>query len=298
LFQTVNIVTVRSGWILQKIAERIAAAGNDMMDCTQWKVSHNPVVYADINFYCDVQNCWRGNVPGPSRNIGLFTHVHANDPKTVDRTALKLDYIFHMAPRYMTMFSNELKYPQSRMNLMVPFQSTWDVKKPTIGIFQRGKYEGKGFHFMLDFTEKHARTCKLFDWIFVGNDWEDVVQKLGEIGATATTYSDGRVDYPDGYENLYNQVDYVLIPSKWEGGTIACLEAASKGCHIIAADVGWCRTWADEIFPVGDLDALGAILWSKVSHNLTRAIRLKTIISYKRCAEQIIDAASHGRLEN
>lgn len=292
--RTVNVVTVRSGWILQKIAERIALAGNKVCEA-EWQVTHRPAISADINFYCDVQNCWPGFVPGSSMNIGLFTHIHADDPKTVNQNALNLDYIFHMANRYMTVFRDEFKYPQHRMNLMVPFESTWAMKKPTIGIFQRGKYEGKGYHFMLKFVEKHPHVCKNFKWIFVGNDWDGVATKMVDADILVRNMGDKDVDYPSGYQNLYGTIDYLLIPSMWEGGPISCLEAASVGVDIIAADVGWCREWADHIFTPGDTGELAAILVSRLGKKTIRANRLKHIMSYERCAKQIIDAAKVGK---
>lgn len=287
----VNIVTVRSGWILQKIAERIAAAGNKHFAASSsWDVSHHPRLYGSrhkvINFYCDVQNCFQG--PTNCLDIGLFTHVHENNMSNVNPITYKLDFIFHMAGRYMRDFYEV--FPSSRMDLMVPFETpdNWSVRKPTIGIFQRGKYEGKGFHFMMDFADNPV--CRHFKWVFVGNDWGPVVTKLNTNGVDADEYSDGSLKYPEEYERLYEKMDAVLIPSKWEGGPIACLEAVAKGVPVIAADVGWCREWGARIFT--NEVHLTTILNEMNCRERGLASRVKSVCSYKRCAKQILDVGA------
>ena len=51
----INIVTVSSGWILQKIAQRIH---NELQKMCEATISHEPNLFADVNFYVDVQNCY------------------------------------------------------------------------------------------------------------------------------------------------------------------------------------------------------------------------------------------------
>lgn len=280
----INVVTVRSGWILQKIAERIAEAGNEHFShVSEWKVSHHPKMHNAVNFYCDVQNCYM--MPTNCLDIGLFTHIHENNPANVNKTTFSLDYIFHMSSKYMREFS-KIGYPSKYMDLMVPFETpaNWEVRKPTLGIFQRGKYEGKGFNFMLNFASNPV--CKLFKWVFVGNDWGDVAKKLDSYGCDVVNLRDSNLKYPEGYEFWYSKVDHVLIPSKWEGGPVACLEAMTLGIPVISADVGWCREWGAKIFK--DENHLSSILSKIGERERVKARKVRYICSYKRCAEQII----------
>lgn len=284
----VNVVTVRSGWILQKIAERIVAAGNKG-GIGEFNLSHSPRIGVDVNFYCDVQNCYHGKTG--SLDIGLFTHVHADDLSTVRPVAYTLDFIFHMASRYMDLFNERGVYPYAKMSRMIPYEAPegWKCRQPRIGIFQRGKYEGKGFHFMMDFAENDV--CKLFEWAFLGNDWEPVIQKMKDNGVTADQVPDQYANYPEDYEFWYKQCDRVLIPSKWEGGPISCLEAMTLGVPVIAADVGWCKEMGAEIFDsplhlaailsrIGDAERRRASFISHPSRH-----------SYERCARQIVEVA-------
>ena len=293
----VNVVTVRSGWILQKIAERIVKAGNEA-GLGEFTLSHSPHIGVDVNFYCDVQNCYRGKTGG--LDIGLFTHVHADDLSTVSPVTYTLDYIFHMATRYMSMFHANGLYPLGKMSTMLP----WDipqglgVKKTTLGVFQRGKYEGKGFGRMMALMD--WAVSKHFKFVFVGNDWEEVVKKGLKNGVECIQYTDSTISYPEGYNRIYDQVDYLLVPSKWEGGPICVLEAAAKGLPIISADVGWVREVVGfaEIFQ-SDAD-LAKILSRISSEKIIRrsyvdpslfTSPIKGRYGYANCAKQIVEVA-------
>lgn len=290
----VNIVTVRSGWILQKIANRIAEAGNKHVG--NFTVKHVPTFGVDINFYCDVQNCYRGNVV-PGKHVGLFTHVHENNINTVSPMTYQLDHIFHMSRKYMDMFVDNNLYPAEKMDLMIPWEIPEDFppKKPVIGIFQRGKYEGKGFTRMMNLFATHKELAQRFLWVFCGNDWEKVVEMAEVQGIDARQWQDKEVSYPEGYSDMYNLVDYVLIPSKWEGGPIASLEACAKGIPLISADVGWVL----DLVPSARIFTDDAELVRRLSDILfevdrrVRCAKKSWIddkpISYERCATQIVE---------
>lgn len=244
----VNVVTVESGWILQKIAERIVEAGN-RQDLTtrmfgdgtikarfRWSLSHTPRVDCVANYYVDIQNCYRGKTS--VLDIGYFTHLHENNIKYIQPNWLSLDFIVHGCTRYQSIF--EKLYPAEKMDVLIPGEipDGFDLKKPTIGIFQRGKYEGKGFHFMQEAGQKIQHTLGGFKWRFIGNDWEPVVKQYNDLGIEAVSLGDVGLKYPEGYAAQYDLVDYVLIPSLWESGPMSLIEANAKGIPIISSDVG------------------------------------------------------------
>lgn len=266
----INVVTVRSGWILQKIAERIVEAGNRQDLNTRmsetikarfrWSLSHTPRADVAANYYVDIQNCYQGRTP--VLDIGYFTHLHENNIKYVDHRWLTMDFIVHGCSRYRKMFTEF--FPAERMALIIPGEipDGFDLKKPTIGIFQRGKYEGKGFHFMQEMVEKHQWAMQGFKWRFVGSGWEPVVKQYLDVGIDAVGLGDVGLKYPEGYAAQYDLVDYVLIPSLWEGGPMSLIEANAKGIPIISADVGQVDKdiGIDYLFPAGDTLALQSYL--------------------------------------
>lgn len=248
----INIVTVTSGWILSKIAERLYTAGNSITD-HEFTLSYAPNMNADVNFYVDVQNCFRQKTPG--LDIGFFTHVHEDNIVTVNNITFSLDYIFHMCDRYYKMFSK--RYPLCKMKVLPVggIVNGFELKKPKIGIVQRGQYEGKGFNFMLGLDTDRLKD---FRFLFVGSGWDEVVSKYEAAGIEVeyTTY-----EKYDSYPQHYEDMDYLLIPSLWEGGPMSVMEAFSTGTPIIASNVGWIPDLGVEyMFEPGNSEALYSIL--------------------------------------
>ena len=97
----INIITVDSGWILQKISERIVSEGNRLGH--NFSISRGAKNDVDCNLYVDIQNCYQAK--SSTLDIGLFTHADKDNLNTVNRNCLSLDYIIHMTNRYYKMFS-------------------------------------------------------------------------------------------------------------------------------------------------------------------------------------------------
>lgn len=281
----INIVTVRSGWILQKIAERICQNSPTGVDI---ELSHTPRNRAN-NFYVDITNCYGGKTGG--KDIGLFTHIHENNMKHVPDLWFTLDWVVHMSKRSFERFTLDSRFTKYNplMSYKMPGEipDGFDYIKPTIGIFQRGKYEGKGFNLMLDLCDEDI--VKEYKWIFVGNDWGEVIQKLEEK-TEVLYYGDKTLRWPGGYLSIYQITDYVLIPSKWEGGPMSLIEAAALGKKIISARVGWAR---EEIpvgnsFEPGDKVELAGIL-RRLVYNRLKAREVVEDLSYRNYASYVVD---------
>jgi glycosyltransferase involved in cell wall biosynthesis len=288
----VNVVTVQSGWILQQIARRIVDAGN-AAGLGQFTLTHGPG-REDVNFYCDISNCYWGKTS--TKDIGLFTHVHADDIQTVRPVVASLDHIFHMAERYQFLFAESKFYPLSKMSIMRPWETPDALvfRKPRIGIFQRGKYEGKGYDFMLRLFD--FEVARDFRWHFIGNDWEGVIDKAHANDIECLYYKDSEISYPTEYNIVYDLVDYVLIPSKWEGGPISFLEALAKGIRVIAPDVGWVYelTYGRDLvdfFKTGSVEDLATLLEGMVSSKKIGR-EIVNALSYEQCARQIVEVAT------
>jgi glycosyltransferase involved in cell wall biosynthesis len=294
----INIVTVNSGWILQKIAERTAI---NAPPGVQMSISHYPVMHGN-NLYVDVQNCFHGKSGGI--DIGLFTHVHENNTKYLHDVWFELDYVLHMSKNNMDMWKSDMRYRGTPMSVAMPGEKPcgFNFKKRRIGIAQRGKYEGKGFHFLLEVIEKFPKVVQQFDWMIVGNDWQEVVDKLKPL--TFVTYKlDADAVWPDSYYNLYSVIDYLLIPSKWEGGPMSLLEAAAMGVPIISSKVGWAGAEIPvaHSFEPGDIREFVTILAEIAYPQIAAAAEVEKL-SYKKYAQTVVDCfelcASSNRSEH
>ena len=287
----INVVSVQSGWILTKIAERIIAnapEGVEMRTVRSPRAGEN-------NFYVDVTNCYFQHLGG--KEVGLFTHVHANDPKEIRPVWYTLDHIIHMSRLSRCLFlDNEFnmlmrKTPVDKVthSCKMPGEVPlgFEYKKPTIGIFQRGKYEGKGFNMMRRFVNNSAAAD--FEWIFAGDGWGPVAEDL-HFKTKVIDHGDSDLIWPGEYKALYDLVDYVLVPSKWEGGPMGLLEAASLGKTIIASRVGWVGSEmpVDYTFSPGSDQELGSILKDIISKR-KKARKIVENLSYKNYAEHVIN---------
>jgi len=267
----INIVTVSSGWILQKIAERICDALCDVgVNAT---LSLKPRHDCDANYYVDIQNCFRCKTG--TLDIGYFTHLHADDIKSLQPHWLHCDFIIHMCQRFYQAFSHI--YPVERMAVLYPGEIHGrfvNKRKIKIGIVQRGYYEGKGFFFMLNLLdEPNPLLREWLHFVFVGKGWDDVVKHYRSLGIEVTYFKN---EASHAYYDYYQQIDYLLIPSLWEGGPMSLIEAYSQSIPIIAADVGWVPDhFVDEawmMFTPGDKKALLGILERICSKSAARRV--------------------------
>ena len=283
----INIVTVRSGWILQKIAQRIFDELTKLCDCT---ITHEPDPTADINFYVDVGNCYTRKTGGI--DIGLFTHLDLDSVEALNASWLSLDHIFHMCKRYYNVFKDW--YPASKMDVVFPGEISegFALKKPCLGIFQRGGFVGKGEVFMQELSEQPIASN--FSFLFVGSGWEPAVARLGHKGISVDNITDE--DY-EKYPDLYNKIDYLLVPSLWEGGPMSIIEASAKGIPIISSNVGWVGTdfIVDYIYEPNNMKQLTNILEDILAPLQKRRKRVEHL-SYAYYAKKLLEVSE--RLSN
>ena len=257
----INIVTVTSGWILQKIAERIAIYNT--AEDVNILVTHAPKRNG-INFYIDFENCYRRYKT--KLDIAYFCHAHGLPG--ADKTWLinmmntfggwRLDGIMSMNKRYTDMLI-DVGYPKEKLITLTPGQ-TYDMfplRKIKIGVVSRGTYECYGRDFIPEFFSKYD--CSNFEFKFLGNDWEHIIP-IAEANKVSLEVK-GDADY-NIYPKFYQDIDYLLIPALWTAGPISFQEALSTGTSIISADVGFLgyELEADYVFQPGSIESLSETL--------------------------------------
>ena len=276
----INIVTLDSGWILQKIAQRIKETNEDVFSLSFWK----PRLDVDANYYIDVQNCYGG--PTNTLNIGYFTHLDRDSTQSLEPHWLSLDYIVHHCTRYYDIFSQF--YDKERMSVLLPgeIHEEFTLHKPVLGIFQRGQHEGKGYHFMQDLIKNYPEVLRQFKFVFVGTGWDEVLRLCKENDIKTFDYGDS--DYSI-YPKLYKNIDYVLIPSLWEGGPMSVIEGWATGKPIIGAKVGFLDKdfKADYSFEPNDKEGLINIL-NEIIQPLKSRREKVSHMSYQKYGEELI----------
>lgn len=259
----INIVTVNSGWILQKISERTANACNEKILEHNMTVSHyNVDPDADVNYYVDLQNCYRGQKT--KCDIAYFTHADLNSPEWL-RNLLRstfsfqrLDGIISMNGRYTDMLKS-LGWPDQKITTLTPGETkdTFPLKKIKIGVVSRGGHPGYGQQFMEAMLNTYD--FKNFKLKFLGNGWDNLrpIAQRKNIDIELT----GDADY-NVYPKFYQEIDYLLIPGLWTAGPISFQEALSTGTPVISANVGFAgyEFQPDHIFQPNDINGLSNIL--------------------------------------
>lgn len=283
----INIVTVSSGWILQKISERMAK--NNKYEDVSMTVTHQPDLNADVNYYVDLQNCYFGSKT--KCDIAYFTHADENSEQWLtnllaSRRAFTLNGIISMNQRYTDMLEN-VGFPSTKMTTIVPGQ-TYDMfpmKKTKIGIVSRGGYPGYGQGFMEAMLEHYD--FKTYELKFLGNGWDALVPIAQRKGISIELLPDA--DYSI-YPNFYHSLDYLLIPGLWTAGPISMQEALSCGLPIIASNVGFVNYefTADHVFEPNNVSQLIEILNKIAEPKLNRRAQVEHM-TWEKYSKDVVD---------
>jgi glycosyltransferase involved in cell wall biosynthesis len=288
----VHIVTVSSGWILQKIAERTATGGNYECEGVTFAVGHQPDPTADVNYYCDLQNCYYGTKT--YMDVAYFTHADMNSKhwlKTllITRNADRLSGIVCMNKRYEDMIV-EGGYPKEKIRTIVPGQTKdmFPLKKTVIGIASRGGFPGYGDDFLQDFFDRFGSFCtEQYKFKFIGQGWEVLKGVADKWEVDMEVCSNEDYSY---YPTFYQSLDYLLVPGLWTAGPIAVQEALSTGIPIISADVGFAgyEFQVEHTFPPGDAKALYRILLDIRLPIWKRRVQVESM-SWRSYAKQLVE---------
>lgn len=306
-----NIVTVKSGWILTKIAERFQ---EHLPDDVEGVLSTTPMLYGDFDayFYCDIQNCYHGykEVAPAAIHIGYMTHADQNSEAWLrnmfnQQGAWSLDGIKCMGARYEKMV-REIGY-KGQTSIIVPPANDQHFKprKLHLVIANRGGYPGYGHDFMFHLPEHKGifDWCKLlkrhYKFTFLGNGWEEVVEQYRHLEIEVDHRRDGDIIYPEDYQAAYDAADFVLLPLLWAGGPICALEASLAGVPLIASDVGLIghEIEPEYKFKPGSSHELLKILHKIAMERVVRRLKVQELTggwsNYASCVTQFVESCKN-----
>lgn len=280
----INIVTVSSGWILQKIAERIA---KNYQGEHELRVSHvqNPET---VNYYVDFINCNGGFKT--KCDIGYFSHVDRDNVGWLRSSfspggqQSNLDGIISMCARYTSMVV-EAGYNKPLITL-VPGETRnmFSLNKIKIGIVSRGGYPGYGQHFLESFFSRY--NLPNFEFHFLGSGWENAAFHGHKTAAITLNSNEDYAQYPE----FYKKIDYLLIPGLWTAGPMSLQEALACGIPIIGSDVGLVNSdfKVDYSFAPGNEEQLFQILQEIEKPRLERRKQIEGM-SWANYANQTVE---------
>ena len=126
---------------------------------------------------------------------------------------------------------------------------------------------------------------KNFEFVFVGKNWDDVINLYKNNGISCYVADEKYENYP----KVYDFIDYLLIPSLWEGGPMSVIEAYAKGVPIISSDVGFVKEFdVDYVYTPDNDNELNKILTGIYEKLINRRKKVEHL-SYKSYAEKLVD---------
>lgn len=227
----VHIKIADRSWILEKLAAEIAARSNH--------VSYGvlPNDQADIQYYVNY-SCRQERVSPVE--ISFFTHAEL-DERARQRffdVAADVEHCVAMSKRYADELRSAGVKNISTITPGVDLEAF--VPKLRIGVVGRTYHTGrKGEKIVSEVMDLPG-----IEWRFTGSGWP------GESSSLANS------EMP----KFYNDLDYVLVPSLYEGGPMCVLEALACGIEVISSDVGWVNEYPHIAFQNGDAESLRKVL--------------------------------------
>ena len=235
----VHIVISDRGWILERLAAEIASR----YEYVTYSTEVNP--NAPIQYYM-TYGTWKGRVS--PFEISFFTHLEP-DGKTRDRffhVAANTNYCVCMSKLYEDLLRKE------GINNVTTISPGVDLERFTpkvkIGVVGRTYHTGrKGEHLVADVLD-----IPEIEWHFTGDGWPYPGLHLPD----------------DQMPDFYRSMDYILVPSLYEGGPMCVLEALACGREVIAPAVGWVSQYPHIEFETGNSQDLRRVLKEVLEHRL------------------------------
>ena len=301
----IAVVHPDSGWILTRLAQELCKAASDrffLANLIPGRFHFSGTV--DAIYYMDAQNCWgspmRDMFPGVF-HVAMFTHADLDDLATVRPDIQKLDGVVHMCQRYYERFLKAGFYPKERMTVIAPGEpcSLFKLRPLRLGVCQRGGFPGKGDPFLFEALARMPVEIRRHVGLHIkGSGWGPSLEQFRDrIGPMRVAVDDD--ERPQSYEDFYEAIDYLLIPSLWEGGPMALQEAMACGVPVIAADVGFVpdflRSWDSgaaivapgcRLFPPGNREAMANAIESRVRDRMDLRSRVEGL-TWRSYAEKL-----------
>lgn len=236
---SVHIVISDRGWILETLASKL----KESLPNVEYDTEPDPG--ADIQYYM-TYGTWKGRIS--RTEVGYFAHVE-KDQKTRQKffaVSQEVDFcVCHSRP-----YEDMLRESGISAIKTIPPGVDLDrfVPKLKIGVVGRTYHTGrKGEHIVAALMDLSG-----IEWHFTGTGWPGPALELSDA------------EMP----GFYRSMDYILVPSLYEGGPMSVVEALACGCEVIAPPIGWVPEFPHIEYKTGDAADLRRVLTGLVEKRL------------------------------
>jgi glycosyltransferase involved in cell wall biosynthesis len=237
--KSVNIVAIKDGWILEKIARHL----DDRLPYVVF--TEKPNKKSKVTYFINYAQATDSRVS--EIEIAYFTHIEESVGALVDKW-WKVAADIDIAVSQSKLYANKIIKKSRTPSIVIPPGVDLDKFKPSpvkIGVVGKTKYTGRKGEDLI----KKVMDIPGIEWRFTGAGWPGESQYYKE----------------EEIPGFYAQLDYVLIASKIEGGPMCAIEALASGVPIISTDVGWVPELPHIKFNYNDEKQLRRILTNIVS---------------------------------
>ncbi|MDE1146824.1 MAG: glycosyltransferase [Azospirillaceae bacterium] len=236
----VNIILADRGWILERLASEIEQR-------LPYVTIGTAPGSAPIQYFLPYS---ARQETAPGVNVALFTHVE-QDPVMRERfirTCGEVDLAIYMSDFYRSLVQTHAR----RGARITPGVDPDEFPLAPLRIGVAGRTYGSG-------RKGEALVAQLMDlpgveWHFSGEGWP----------GPCVMYAD------HDRHRFFHAIDYLLVPSSYEGGPMTALEALSCGTPLIAPEVGFVSELPHLSYPTGDAKAVRRILARLVEERVNR----------------------------
>jgi glycosyltransferase involved in cell wall biosynthesis len=234
----IHIKIADRGWILEKCARAIASCAKNV------SYSTDPDPTADLQYYINYSARTRPMAPV---EVGFFTHSEneTNARRRYFDTAREVDHCVCMSSRYAEELIESGISPE-KITTIAPGVDLQKLQpKIRVGVVGRTYHTGrKGEALVAEVMDVAG-----IEWRFTGSGWPRPSVRIAESEMA----------------DFYNSLDYVLVPSLYEGGPMSVLEGLACGIPIISSDVGWVSEYPHIPFETGNAESLRNVLTALVA---------------------------------
>lgn len=197
-------------------------------------------IEADVNIHIPWHTLAGLKDKGNGKHIAVYTHCNPPDINALYDACERADLIMCMA------FAGRNELVQLGVNpekLWVNYCGTdvFKFKRKIIGIIGFSQPNGrKRESLLMDLAWQYDLSP--FQFIFVGEGWEKIVARLKGLGVTADTLQTSDANL----QEVYQQIDALLVTGYAEGGPLPLLEAMTVGTPVISPRFGYAADLLDE----------------------------------------------------
>lgn len=233
---SVHIVLSDRGWILETLAKKLTSA----LPYANYDEDADPS--ADIQYYM-TYGTWRARVSPVE--AAYFAHLEKDGEtaKHFFNVARNVEFcVCHSSPYETILRDSGIGHvrtisPGVDLDVFAP--------KVKIGVVGRTYHTGRKGEALI----AQVMDIKGIEWRFTGAGWPGPALNLRD----------------DQMPDFYNSLDYVLVPSLYEGGPMSVVEALACGCEVIAPPVGWVPQFPHIEYKTGDVEDLRRVLREAVA---------------------------------